>query len=143
MKANQDKQNLGEKMKNKRERTNCKLCNRNIAVKELDGKKFLMQHCGIGADSYWSHIGNMPSRMSFRPNCFGSRSLASASEVEVIKRALRINQDAREKKEKRVKECDYQGNENRRNKHLRMWKDVYDNLDRRFNIMLTRAEERA
>jgi len=131
-------------MKNKRERTNCKLCNRNIAVEKIsNGNKILMQHCGIGADSYWSHIGNMPSRMSFRPNCFGSRSLASASKVEVIERALKINQDAREKKEKRVKECDYQGNENRKNKHLRMWKDVYDNLDRRFNIMLTREQERA
>jgi hypothetical protein len=136
--------NLGEKMKNKRERTNCKLCGRNIAVElGYNGTKILMQHCGIGDESYWANIGNMPSRMSFRPNCFGSRSLASASEVEVIKRALKINQVAREKKEKRVKECDYQGNENRRNKHLRMWKDVYDNLDRRFNIMLTRAEERA
>ena len=70
----------------KREKLNCKLCTRPIAIND---SKF-MRHTGIGDVSYWSRYGNMARRPSSRPICFGSYAPKDITEKDAIKRALEI-----------------------------------------------------
>lgn len=109
----------------------CEICKRKISHKNQE----LYRHTGIGDFSYWHGMGRNLGE-SAKPFCFGSYANIKLTPIQNIERALKISKIRRLNRQKEILSKDYNGNEERRTRHLNQCNTIYYNLDKILNKML-------